>query len=126
VRDQEINVIKVEIDKEGGQFSVFNNGKGIYDENFYLNLSFRNLFILNFNDDLKKVSGGRNGFGAKLTNIFSDHTLVKFRPDFQKFQMSRFDDDIIFLIKKRVYGLAGGRFEDVKVFLNDEQRHQLF
>ncbi|CAI2177645.1 18480_t:CDS:2 [Funneliformis geosporum] len=30
VRDQEINVIKVDIDKEGGQFSVFNNGKGIY------------------------------------------------------------------------------------------------
>ncbi|CAI2201608.1 879_t:CDS:2, partial [Funneliformis geosporum] len=33
VRDQEINVIKFDIDKEGGQFAVFNNGKGIYDEN---------------------------------------------------------------------------------------------
>ena len=25
----------------------------------------------NYNDDDKKVTGGRNGFGAKLTNIFS-------------------------------------------------------
>jgi DNA topoisomerase-2 len=25
----------------------------------------------NYNDDEKKVTGGRNGFGAKLTNIFS-------------------------------------------------------
>ena len=25
----------------------------------------------NYNDDVKKVTGGRNGFGAKLTNIFS-------------------------------------------------------
>ncbi|CAI2195155.1 7738_t:CDS:2 [Funneliformis geosporum] len=30
VRDQEINVFKFDIDKEGGQFSIFNNGKGIY------------------------------------------------------------------------------------------------
>ena len=25
----------------------------------------------NYNDDVRKVTGGRNGFGAKLTNIFS-------------------------------------------------------
>lgn len=25
----------------------------------------------NFNDDQKKVTGGRNGYGAKLTNIYS-------------------------------------------------------
>ena len=25
----------------------------------------------NFNDDAKKVTGGRNGYGAKLANIFS-------------------------------------------------------
>jgi len=25
----------------------------------------------NYNDSIKKVTGGRNGFGAKLTNIFS-------------------------------------------------------
>ena len=25
----------------------------------------------NYDDSIKKVTGGRNGFGAKLTNIFS-------------------------------------------------------
>ena len=30
----------------------------------------------NYNDNLKKVTGGRNGFGAKLTNIFSKKFTV--------------------------------------------------
>ncbi|CAI2188326.1 10298_t:CDS:2, partial [Funneliformis geosporum] len=76
VRDQEMNVIKVDIDKEGGQISVFNNGKGIpieihKDENVYIpQLLFSQLYTSHFNGDLKKVPGGRNGFGAKLTNIY--------------------------------------------------------
>ncbi|CAI2193861.1 3833_t:CDS:2 [Funneliformis geosporum] len=49
VRDQEINVIKFDIDKEGGQFAVFNNGKGIYDENVYIpQLIFSQHFHLHF------------------------------------------------------------------------------
>ena len=57
VRDQEMNVIKVDIDKEGGQISVFNNGKGIKgipieiheDENVYIpQLIFSQLFHLHF------------------------------------------------------------------------------
>ena len=31
----------------------------------------------NFNDDDKKVTGGRNGFGAKLTNIYSKKFTVE-------------------------------------------------
>lgn len=27
----------------------------------------------NFNDNQKKITGGRNGYGAKLANIFSTH-----------------------------------------------------
>jgi DNA topoisomerase-2 len=30
----------------------------------------------NYDDDVKKVTGGRNGFGAKLTNIFSKKFTV--------------------------------------------------
>ena len=30
----------------------------------------------NYNDNIKKVTGGRNGFGAKLTNIFSKKFTV--------------------------------------------------
>ncbi len=31
----------------------------------------------NFDDDKKKVTGGRNGFGAKLTNIYSKSFYVE-------------------------------------------------
>lgn len=31
----------------------------------------------NFNDNEKKVTGGRNGFGAKLTNIYSKEFMVE-------------------------------------------------
>ena len=31
----------------------------------------------NYNDDEKKVTGGRNGYGAKLTNIFSKKFTVE-------------------------------------------------
>lgn len=31
----------------------------------------------NYNDAEKKVTGGRNGYGAKLTNIFSSKFIVE-------------------------------------------------
>lgn len=30
----------------------------------------------NYDDSVKKVTGGRNGFGAKLTNIFSKQFTI--------------------------------------------------
>lgn len=31
----------------------------------------------NYDDNMKKVTGGRNGYGAKLANIFSKHYKVE-------------------------------------------------
>ena len=31
----------------------------------------------NYDDAIKKMTGGRNGFGAKLTNIFSKEFIVE-------------------------------------------------
>ena len=31
----------------------------------------------NYNDNQKKVTGGRNGYGAKLANIFSNKFIVE-------------------------------------------------
>lgn len=31
----------------------------------------------NYNDDEKKITGGRNGYGAKLTNIFSSQFIIE-------------------------------------------------
>jgi len=73
-----MTMIKVKIDVEHSKISVWNNGKGIPvavhpKEKVYVpELVFGHLLTSsNYNDDVKKVTGGRNGFGAKLTNIFS-------------------------------------------------------
>lgn len=58
--------------------SIWNNGKGIpvvehKDEKMYVpTMIFGHLLTSsNYDDDEKKVTGGRNGYGAKLCNIFS-------------------------------------------------------
>ena len=45
-----------------------------------------------------------------------DYTRVTFRPDFQKFGVSKFSEDMINLMKRRVYDIAG--IIKVKVYLN--------
>lgn len=83
-RDASMNLLEVTIDPESNTISVYNNGKGIpieihTKEKMYIpELIFGNLLTSsNYDDDQKKVTGGRNGFGAKvcLSNI-----LPRFHP----------------------------------------------
>ena len=70
--------IKVEINVEEGFISIFNDGDGIdieiipeYDI-YPPELIFGTLLTsTNYNDEEKREWGGRNGYGAKLANIFS-------------------------------------------------------
>lgn len=73
-----MTMIKVTIDSNRNRITVWNNGKGIpiqmhAKEKVYVpELVFGHLLTSsNYDDSVKKVTGGRNGFGAKLTNIFS-------------------------------------------------------
>ena len=82
-RDSSMTTIKVKIDESKGQITVWNNGKGIpvvkhAKEQIYVpELVFGHLLTSsNYDDSVKKVTGGRNGFGAKLTNIFSKKFAV--------------------------------------------------
>lgn len=77
-RDKNMDHIKVTIDREMGQISVWNNGRGIpieihEKEKIYIpEMIFGHLLTSsNYDDDAEKVTGGRNGYGAKLCNIFS-------------------------------------------------------
>ena len=70
--------IKVDIDQESGEISVYNDGEGIdvaihQEHNIYVpELIFGNLLTsTNYDQDEEKITGGKNGYGAKLTNIFS-------------------------------------------------------
>ena len=76
--------IKVSIDQEAGVICVANNGRGIpirmhaKEKIFIPELIFGNLLTSdNYNDAKKKVTGGRNGYGAKLCNIFSTKFVVE-------------------------------------------------
>ncbi|KAI1462087.1 type II DNA topoisomerase [Annulohypoxylon moriforme] len=77
-RDSTMTYMKVTIDRQEGQITVENNGKGIpveiHDkEKVYIpELVFGHLLAgSNFDDEEKKTVGGRNGYGAKLCNVFS-------------------------------------------------------
>ncbi|VDC01811.1 unnamed protein product [Peniophora sp. CBMAI 1063] len=164
--DQNMNALKVTIDTEEGEISVYNNGKGIpveihSEQKIWIpEMIFGHLLSSsNYDDDEKKLTGGRNGYGAKLTNIYSkkftvetankesgkkykqtwtgnmgtkgkasitdnkkdeEYTRVTFTPDLARFGMETIDDDIVSLLKKRVYDLAGTT-KGVTVTLNGER-----
>ncbi|KAG7118161.1 DNA topoisomerase 2 like protein [Verticillium longisporum] len=136
--EEPVTHIKVNIDREAGQISIENNGKGS-----------------NYDDDEKKTTGGRNGYGAKLCNVFSteftvecqdsangkrykqtwtdnmskmgkakitsskssDFVRITFKPDFKRFSMEGIDDDLEALLYRRVYDMAG-TIKGIKVHLN--------
>lgn len=166
IRDPSMDVLKVTIDPEKNEISVFNNGRGIpielhEKEKIYIpELIFGHLLTSsNYDDEEKKVTGGRNGYGAKLCNIFSteftvetadkeqklkykqtwtdnmgkmgkakltsiskgeEYTKITFKPDLDKFQMKEMDADLISILKRRVYDLAG-TVKNVKVYLNGQR-----
>lgn len=83
-RDPKMDVIKIDIDSETNTISVWNNGKGIpvaihKEENMYVpTMIFGHLLTSsNYDDEEEKVTGGRNGYGAKLCNIFSHRFTVE-------------------------------------------------
>eukprot|EP00514_Thraustochytrium_sp_LLF1b_P010190 CAMPEP_0184540880 /NCGR_PEP_ID=MMETSP0199_2-20130426/1002_1 /TAXON_ID=1112570 /ORGANISM="Thraustochytrium sp., Strain LLF1b" /LENGTH=1568 /DNA_ID=CAMNT_0026934549 /DNA_START=176 /DNA_END=4882 /DNA_ORIENTATION=+ len=83
-RDPNMKTIKITINKETGEISVWNDGKGIpvemhAEHHIYIpELVFGHLMTgENFEDTQKRVVGGRNGYGAKLANIFSSNFVVE-------------------------------------------------
>ena len=151
-RDPSMTKIEVDIDQSKGSIRVWNNGNGIpialhKEHQIYVpELIFGQLLTgSNFDDNESKTTGGRNGYGAKLANIFSskfiietadksrglkykqtftnnmstradpeitphhgeDFTCVTFFPDLIRFKMESLDEDIVSLLCKRVYDIAG-------------------
>ena len=83
-RDPKMDTIRIDIKPDDNTISVMNNGKGIpvemhKEEKMYVpTMIFGHLLTgSNFNDDEARVTGGRNGFGAKLCNVFSTKFTVE-------------------------------------------------
>jgi DNA topoisomerase-2 len=156
--------IKISIDQETGETSVWNDGdivpvemneeQGIYNHT----LIFGNLLTgSNYDDDEERVVSGRNGLGVKLTSIFSSsfqvkgcdpvngkiltqdwknnmkdttgpkivksalkkgYTHVTWTPDFKRFGLTSYTDDIVNLYKR--YIIDAAMLSTVQVSLNGE------
>uniref|UniRef100_A0A0D9VJV1 DNA topoisomerase 2 n=1 Tax=Leersia perrieri TaxID=77586 RepID=A0A0D9VJV1_9ORYZ len=83
-RDPTMDALRVEIDVEECRISVYNNGDGIpveihQEEGVYVpEMIFGHLLTSsNYDDNVKKTTGGRNGYGAKLSNIFSTEFVIE-------------------------------------------------
>ncbi|KAL2817587.1 DNA topoisomerase [Aspergillus granulosus] len=89
--DESMDEIRVTYSRETGEISVWNNGKGIpvemhEEKGIYIpQMIFGNLLTSsNYDDDKAKITGGRNGFGAKLCNVFSTEFTVETQDTRQK------------------------------------------
>ncbi len=79
-----VTQIKVVIDKENNLISIMNNGEGIPIEihkqhNIYIpEMILGNLrSSSNYDQNEKKITGGKNGLGGKLGNIFSTYFRIE-------------------------------------------------
>lgn len=83
--------IKVEIDKATNKITVYNDGSGIpviYKEKekvWIPDMIFGQLLTSsNYDKNEKRITGGKNGYGAKLTNIFSTEFSLETVDDVRK------------------------------------------
>jgi len=84
VRDQTLNTIKIDYNKETGELSVMNNGKGIpvvehSEHKMYIpELIFGHLLSgSNYDDSESRTGAGTNGLGSKVSNIYSKKFIVE-------------------------------------------------
>ena len=158
--------IKVKIDKEKNEITIWNNGKGIpiiykESEKIYIPEMIFGMLLTsgNYDKNEKRITGGKNGYGAKLTNIFSNefkletvdderkkkfqmtwknnmekkskekitdsdksgYTKIVFKPDLKRFNITELSNDIISLMKKRVYDIAVNTNNKVSVYYNGKK-----
>ena len=156
--------IKINIDKETGETTVWNDGdiipieiheeEGVYNHS----LIFGNLLTgSNYDDDVERLISGKNGVGTKISNIFSSkftvkgldpinkktleqtwtnnmrdtkgpvikdtklvkgYTKVTYFPEFERFGLKGYTEDIISLYMKYIVDTA--MLTKVKVYFNDE------
>tara|TARA_B100000579_G_scaffold232831_1_gene190863 strand:- start:3453 stop:6800 length:3348 start_codon:yes stop_codon:yes gene_type:complete len=161
----QLTEIKVDINKETGVVSVYNNGDGIKIEKhssglYNPQLIFGRLLTSgNYKKGEKRTVGGKNGYGAKIVNIFSTsfdvetgdrftkkkytqhfhenmkkvddpvinkfsgkpYTKITWKTDFHRFGITGFTNDMVALMKRRVYDIAGVTDSKVSVFYNGKK-----
>ena len=166
-----VTEIKITYDDESGIFTIYNNGNGIdvaehpseKDQGgspiWIPDLILGNLLTSKNYNKSGKTTGGKNGFGAKLVNLFStwfqvetvdhkrklkyskdyrnnmsekeDHLLSKFggkpytkiswKIDFERFGIEKYSANMISLMHRRVYDIAGTTEKSLGLWYNGEK-----
>lgn len=106
IRTNKVKTIKVFVDNK--TICVENDGPGIpikihEEEKIYIpELIFGNFLTgQNFKDDEKRMVGGRNGYGAKLTNCFSKEFILE-TGDGKKKYVQRYADNLSIIEKPNI------------------------
>ena len=165
-RDPSMTTLRVTFHPTTHRITVHNDGRGIpiqmhREHGVHVpELIFGHLLTSsNYDDSDKKTVGGRNGYGAKLANIFSTHfsvttcdsrqgqvytqrwydnmsrkeepvisgvkkgakdfTEVSFTPDYARFGCEGLSADMLQLMMRRVWDIAGTSDGKLSVYLND-------
>jgi len=115
VRDKTCQIIKINIDRANNKFVIWNDGKSIPVEMhkeykiWVPELIFGNLLTSENYEGTGKIVGGKNGYGAKLTNIYSDNFEIEIvdamahKKYYQRFYNNMYnkDEPIITDMKKK-------------------------
>ena len=117
-----VTKIDVNIDKGAGTIEVINNGKGIdivYMEEHDMyppGLIFGVLLTgENYDDEQQKTTGGKNGFGAKLANIFSTEFTIETVDDKRKLKyIQTFHNNMTITGEPTIEKYTGEAFTRVK------------
>ena len=166
-----VSNIKVDYDNETHMWSIYNDGNGIdvadhpsekNDEGNPINiveLILGNLLTSKNYGKSGKTTGGKNGFGAKLVNLFStyfrvetvDHirglkyiqeftnnmrdktkpkitkdkckpyTKISWITDFKRFGIEKYTDDMVNLMIRRIYDIAGTTDKGMNIYYNNNK-----
>lgn len=107
-RNNNVKNIKITITPETNTISVENDGSGIpiqihKEHNIYVpELIFGNLLSSsNYDDSKKRTTGGLNGLGAKLTNIYSNEFIIETVSSGQKYTQV-FKDNMSVIEKPKI------------------------
>jgi len=161
----QVSNIKINFN-EDNSITILNDGNGIVvkkheKEKIYVpQLIFGELLTSsNYKKGEKRIVGGKNGYGAKLANIFSEtftietvdhinnlkytqtweknmtkcnkpsikkcqgkpYTKITWKCDFKRFGLQKYSDDMLSLMYRRVYDIAGITDKSVNVTLNNDK-----
>ena len=131
-RDPSMNSIKVDIDPAENCIRVWNNGNGIpvvmhSEHGVYVpELIFGHLLTgSNFDDNEEKTTGGRNGYGAKLANIFSTKFIVETSDSSRSLKYKQVFEDNMQIKGEPVVGKSSGSDYTCITFYPDLERFKM-